>query len=196
MSTRAGGGEATATIVFVCTGNRARSALAAALLRRRAGELPVVIESRGTESVGSAPVLPEMLRAGVALELDLSDHRSVQLARGEFAGADLVLGFEQYHVAAAVVDGGAARDRTFTLPELVELAAGAPPRDALDVRERISRVAADAHARRTVGAAPPEISDPLGASSEAFRDTAVRIDRLIDELALLVLQPVDSPATA
>ena len=70
----------------------------------------MVVESRGTSDVGAAPVLPEMLSAGAAFQLDLSKHRAVALGRGEFGDADLVLGFEQYHVAAAVVDGGADRE--------------------------------------------------------------------------------------
>jgi phage gpG-like protein len=77
MTAPADSGDELARIVFVCTGNRARSALAAALLRRRAEHLPVLVESRGTSNVGAAPVLPEMLRAGAALELDLSDMRPI-----------------------------------------------------------------------------------------------------------------------
>ena len=38
--------------------------------------------------------------------------------------ADLVIGFEPYHVAAAVVDGGAARERSFLLRELAGILAG------------------------------------------------------------------------
>ncbi len=81
-------------------------------------------------------------------------HRAVALGRGEFGGADLVLGFEQYHVAAAVVDGGAARSRTFTLPELVELASAPADVTTLDVRERIALVTEAAH-RRRVGRGTP-----------------------------------------
>lgn len=195
MTAPADTGDALARIVFVCTGNRARSALAAALLRRRAEDLPVIVESRGTTDVGGAPVLPEMLRAGDELQLDLSQHRAVALGRGEFSGADLVLGFEQYHVAAAVVDGGADHSRTFTLPELVELASPPTAGDA-DLHERIAHVTAEAHRRRVRGGTPPEVRDPLGASREEFRETAIRIDRLVDEVAALVFGPVDSRASA
>jgi protein-tyrosine-phosphatase len=181
-------------IVFVCTGNQARSALAAALLRRHAGELPVLVESRGTSAVHGAPALSQMLVAGAALGLDLSDHRAALLGRGDLADADLVVGFEQYHVAAAVVDGGARRSRTFTLPELVELAQ-APPDDVTDVRERVALVTEDAHARRAQGA-PLEIDDPVGGTGEQFRATATQIDGLVDALATTVLGPVESRTLA
>ena len=180
-------------IVFVCTGNQARSALAAALLRRHAGELPVLVESRGTSAVHGAPVLSQMLVAGAALDLDLSGHRAALLGRGDLADADLVVGFEQYHVAAAVVDGGARRSRTFTLPELVELAQA--PDDVTDVRERVALVAEEAHARRAQGA-PLEIDDPVGGTGEQFRATATQIDALVDALAKTILGPVESRTPA
>jgi protein-tyrosine-phosphatase len=188
-----GPADGVARIVFVCTGNQARSALAAALMRRHAADLPLVVESRGTSAVPQAPALQRMLVAGAALDADLSDHRAAPLGRGELAGADLVVGFEQYHVAAAVVDGGAARSRTFTLPELVELAQ-APPDDVTDVGERIAAVAEGAHARR--GRRPAELADPVGGSSEQFRETATQIDALVDALAATVLGPIESRAHA
>ena len=188
-----GPSDSVARIVFVCTGNQARSALAAALMRRHAAALPVLVESRGTSAIAQAPALQRMLLAGAALEVDLSDHRAAALGRGELAGADLVIGFEQYHVAAAVVDGGATRARTFTLPELVELAQ-APPEDLADVRERIAAVAEGAHARR--GQHPAELADPVGGSSELFRETATQIDALVDALAETVLGPIESRTPA
>ena len=60
-----------------------------------------------------------MLAAAEAQGIDVAAHRSRLL--DSIAAADLVVGFERIHVAAAVVDGGAQRDRVFTLPELVPL---------------------------------------------------------------------------
>ena len=58
--------------VFVCTGNRFRSPLAAALLGRIAQGLPVVTASYGTLDVEGLPALPEVV--ALAAEADLELH--------------------------------------------------------------------------------------------------------------------------
>lgn len=195
MASRAGDGQRTVRIVFVCTGNRARSVLAAELLRRATVGQPVVVESRGTLELGAVPVLPEALRAGERLNLDLSAHRATALAPRELADADLVLGFEPDHVAAAVVDGGARRERTFTLPELVELASGAPP--AGDLEERIAVLSERAHARRRGSPlAAAGIRDPLGGTPEVFDRTATEIEGLVARLVRAMHRPADGATAA
>lgn len=182
-------------IVFVCTGNRARSALAAALLQRQTEGLPVLVESCGTLDLGAVPALPEALRAGARLGLDLSAHRATALASGSLADADLVLGFEPSHVAAAVVDGGARRERAFTLPELLAQAPFSPP--VGELHERIAFVAERAHAqRRGSPFSAPSVPDPLGGAPEVFDRTAARIDALVAELARELLRPVDATSAA
>ena len=143
--------------------------------------LPVEVSSLGTLDLGPVPALPEAvtLAEELGLGLDLTSHRARQL--GDLRDRDLVVGFERKHVMAAVVDAGAAVERTFTLPELVELLRGlsAPPADA---RERI----AAAHAAR-----PPdfrnrplaEIRDPLGLSAPEQRAVARTVEVQVSELA-------------
>jgi protein-tyrosine-phosphatase len=183
--------EQAVRIVFVCTGNRARSVLAAALLRRETTGLPLHVESRGTLDLGESGPLPNAVAAGRRLGLDLSAHTARPLARGELAGADLVLGFEPSHVAAAVVDGGAARGRAFTLPELLELAL--PPGPIAQVGERVAILAAGAHARRRGSPfSAPTIHDPLGGTPDVFHRTAVEIEGLVTRLAQLIQPSVDA----
>jgi protein-tyrosine phosphatase len=133
------------------------------------------------------PALPEAVELAAAIGLDLSSHRARQLAEVELGDSDLVLGFEQIHVSAAVVDGQAAIGRTFTLPELVELLAALPdepasPEPIERARERIER----AHALRSGNRrnrAAPEIADPLGRPRAAQWRTADEIRALVSELA-------------
>src|SRR3954447_21956815 len=106
------------TVAFVCTGNRFRSPLAAALLAKHvAGRAPVDIRSYGTLPTDLAPPLPEAEELAPRYGVDLHAHRARQLGPGDLVGTELVLGFEKFHLAAAIVDGGADRERTFTLPE-------------------------------------------------------------------------------
>ena len=53
-------------VVFLCTGNRFRSPLAAALFAEATAGLPVHVRSAGTLNVGSPPVFPETLETHTA----------------------------------------------------------------------------------------------------------------------------------
>lgn len=172
-------------VVFVCTGNRARSALAEAVFRLYTTEFRTSVSSVGTLDVGSIPPLPYAVEAGRRLGVDLTGHRTRSLRHTDLAPADLVLGFEQSHVSAAVVDGGAEPARAFLLGELVmlldEVAWG---NDAI---ARARGTIADADSRRVryrPDRAAPVVRDPLGRPARIMFRTAKEIDLLVRRLVL------------
>lgn len=172
-------------VVFVCTGNRARSALAEALFRYyTAGvEVDVDVSSVGTLPLGPMPPLRDAAEAGKRLEVDLSEHRARSLGQVDLRSADLIVGFEPGHVAAAVVEGGAPPDRTFLFGELVTLLD--LQTEEKDHRARARLVVADAGSRRARTRARPGsriVGDPFGRSSKAMQETAEEIDRMVRQL--------------
>jgi len=171
-------------LVLICTGNRARSPVAEGFLRHLLADLPVRVRSLGTLELGGAPALPEALEAASRAGLDLSGHRSQSLRGQELREADLVLGFELSHVSAAVIDGGAPRERVFSLPELVELLEQASPSLDTHPLARARQAIADADARRVVGTPPAELTDPLGRSPKFHRDTVEQVRDLSERLAI------------
>lgn len=157
--------------------------MAAALLRRAAEGVPVEISSFGTLELDGVGALPEAAEAAMRFGVDLTAHRARSLAQTSLRDADLVVGFERAHVVAAVVDGGASRDRTFTLPELTEL---------LDQIEAPSSGEPVARARETVRRAAQarpkddpnlisvsELPDPLGRPPPEQLEIASRVQELI-----------------
>jgi len=119
--------DAVFKVAFVCTANQFRSALAEAVCTYLLAGAPAEVSSFGVlDRTGSPPLRPAV-DVAKQLGIDLSGHRSRALKPGSLAGTNLVVGFERSHVAAAVVEGGAAPERTFLLTELVQLllAAGA-----------------------------------------------------------------------
>lgn len=161
-------------VVFVCTGNQFRSPLAAAVFESETSGQPVRVSScgifaiEGSRAFAEAPDLIEELR------VDLSQHRSRQLT--SLAGADLVIGFGRHHVERAVADGGAPPERTFTLPQAVELleasaADGSP-------RERLAALRPE-----NVPGPRPEVEDPIGLPTPRQREIMVEIDELVTRLA-------------
>jgi protein-tyrosine phosphatase len=174
-------------VVFVCTGNRFRSPIAEALFRAAvADDIPVDVSSVGTLNLDRVPVLPEAYDEADRLGVDVSRHRARPLSLQDLATADLVLGFERMHVVAAVVDAKARRDRTFTLPEAVQVVEAMEPPPALvglDRAEWILEAMASRRGRDPGLEPPPELADPIGGSRAIFRQTADQIDDLVRRLA-------------
>ena len=149
-------------VVFVCTGNRARSPLAEVLLRQHRWR-GVRVRSVGTLDVGPVPALPRCpCGQGPRRSGYLRAPRARALQPHELSDADLVVGFEPEHISAAVIDGRADAAKTFSLIELGELLEElrdelpAPPQPALAIRA--------AHAHRTVSfLSAPALAIPTAA---------------------------------
>ena len=169
-------------IVFVCTGNRNRSPLAEAALRNALEGLPVKVRSLGLMDLGSVSVLPETLEVARRFGLDVSGHRSRCIAGADISDADLVLGFELSHAAAAVVDHGAPPDRTFTLLEFARLGKTLPE-PSEQASDPGSIVAQAYQLRKSRSVVPAGVGDPFGGTASGFTHMGETIVAACNELA-------------
>lgn len=177
-------------IFFVCTGNQARSPVAAAWTVRALASLPVVVGSAGTMPGRSAPVLEDAATVAAEMGLDLSGHSSSHVSAYDLSIADVVVGFELQHVAAAVVDGSAPAGRTFLLRELIRLAREAGPVAAADPLDRARATIGRAdELRRARGGFVPgqDIRDPAGRRLAEVRAILDEVVGACDEAFRLLL---------
>ncbi len=83
------------SVLFVCTANRFRSPLAAAIFRKLLKENGAasswLVGSAGTWTVPGQPVIPPVVSVAQKLGLDLSGHRSVSVSRQLLSEYDLIL---------------------------------------------------------------------------------------------------------
>jgi protein-tyrosine-phosphatase len=152
-------------VAFVCTGNRFRSALAAAAFRSVSYHLPVEVDSYGTVDIGSAQPLPEAVSIAAAYGLDVSGHLARSLGTADLSQRSLVVGFEPQHVTAAVDIAGARSERTFLLRELNDLIEQVDAAPNPEPIERAIQTVARADLRRRMEPRRwlgREIADPMG----------------------------------
>jgi protein-tyrosine-phosphatase len=148
----------------------------------------VRIASLGTLELDGRPALPEAVEIASELGLDLSNHRARGLARVDLSEADLVLGFEARHVKSSVVESGAPRQVSFTLPELVALLGRIPgPPLPSDPVERARVRVRQANALRD-GREAEELGDPLGLTVADQRRIASELASLTSQLAQLLFR--------
>jgi len=134
-------------VLLVCTGNTCRSPMAAGLLRQmlESEGARIVVESAGTAAWEDQPATAPAVQVAARGGVDLSGHRSRRLTPAMVRAADLVLVMERGHLAA-VRALGAEADHSHVLSEWP-----APGEPGL------------------------EISDPFGASIEAYEECWSRI---------------------
>ena len=177
-------------ILTVCTHNRTRSVMMAALLesmltdRLGPGRVEVGSSGFGPEGISAiSDAVAAMERRGH----DVSAHRSRSTTAALVDAADVIVAAERDHVVKIAALSRSAFARAMTLPELLERAAhDPPPVDSGGVREWAESLTADRTAGTYLRSPIAEVADPTGSSSRAFETAVVEIERQCREASGLL----------
>lgn len=159
-------------VVFLCTGNAARSVMAGVAL---ASHLPAwQVSTAGTLVVEGQPMSWRTRAAIEGVDLEVPSHRSRQATADGLSHADLVVALAPEHVEWVRRRHPEAAGHTGTLLRLARHLPG----DLAPLSERISRLSL----ATVVLEAWEEVVDPGGGDAEEFASCAREIVRLVAQL--------------
>ncbi len=141
-------------ILFVCTGNTCRSAMAAAMFRAMLAEKgikDIKVASAGIAAIPGGKASPNAVQVMSEQGVDLNSHRSRQVDEGLLKEADLILTMTENHKLAVKSWEPSVWDKIYTLKEY----AGMDDKD---------------------------ISDPFGQSEVIYRQTLEEIKQSLEKI--------------
>jgi protein-tyrosine phosphatase len=136
------------SILFVCTANRFRSPLAAAMLRKRLEDMGIAdswsISSAGTWTTAGEPVMPGITVAAQRFNIDVSDHRSVRVSGKLLSIYDLIIVMQAGQKEALQTEFPHLEEHIYLLSDVVERRNYDIP-DALGSEQEMAEVVAELH---------------------------------------------------
>ncbi|MGI5156862.1 hypothetical protein [Microbispora sp. CA-102843] len=178
-------------VLFVCSGNICRSAMAERLALAALGPgSPIQVGSAGTRAVWGQPMAERARAALLRHGGDPEGFASRPLTAEAVVCADLVLAASSEHRAEAVALHPRAAARAFTIAEFGVLVRAVPSGEVLrhgDPVRRARVLLEEAGALRgLVRVDQPDIADPYGGPRRGYREAARRIaDALAVPISLL-----------
>ncbi|HEX9344097.1 MAG TPA: hypothetical protein VF995_10850 [Actinomycetota bacterium] len=187
------------TVLFVCTGNICRSAMAEVFARRELAshpglEVPLRFSSAGSYAMEGNRAVEASAVAAEARGASLERHRARQLTRRRVAAADLILCMEAEHRSPVLALDRAAGKRTFLLGTFARAIAELerePPGTAPPASPAELAALAAERLREQPG---DGVDDPYGCPAAAHAACARRLDDLVSTVAASLLKTVRAPA--
>ena len=160
-------------VIFLCTGNAARSVMAGVMLEAYGAEVRVT--TAGTHVIEHQPMSIRTRAALGAVGLEVPDHRSRQLTESHIDDADLVVAMAAEHVRFVRRRHPAGAAHTATIRYLARhLAAGADPLATRVAALALAHVDPDEEG---------DIVDPAGGDEEDYVSCARQLHALMADLA-------------
>lgn len=159
-------------VLFLCTGNAARSVMAAAMLRAVVTD-EVLVTSAGTHSIPGLPMSSRTRTALAGFDVVDKDHLSMQLEQPMADQASVIAIFEPMHLSYMRKKHPESAAKVASLPRLArDLADG----NAETFDERLRALRLDDHSFEEW----EEVIDPAGGDLPVFENSAAEIHALIN----------------